>query len=149
MSYVLLILVFLACILLVGVILIQSPKGNALGSGFAGQASSIIGVQKTGDVLEKITWYTIATIIVLCLLTTFAMPKSSVQNKEAVSKGAEGLPDLNNEAPAPTTLPANKPAPTQGQQPAASKPAQQQPTTKPAPQQQPAPKPTTQPQSGQ
>lgn len=103
MFYVLLILAFIACVLLIGVILIQSPKGNAMGSGFAGQASSIIGVQKTGDVLEKITWGTIATIILLCVLTTFMMPSGDSNGKEAVSKGAEGMSQVNNTVNTATT----------------------------------------------
>ena len=103
MFYVLLILAFIACVLLIGVILIQSPKGNAMGSGFAGQASSIIGVQKTGDVLEKITWGTIATIILLCVLTTFMMPSGDSKGNDAVSKGAEGMSQVNNTVNTATT----------------------------------------------
>ena len=71
-----LIFIFIACFALIFFVLIQSPKGNALGGGgFASQASNIIGVQRTGDVLEKITWGTIGFIIVFCLLSTFLMPK--------------------------------------------------------------------------
>lgn len=51
----LVILGILLCILLVLVILIQNPKGGGLSSGFS-SSNNIIGVQRTGDFLEKGTW---------------------------------------------------------------------------------------------
>lgn len=66
--YVLLtVLIILVCLLIMAVVLIQNPKGGGLGAGFGGAASNIIGVQKTGDVLEKATWYLAVALLVLSL----------------------------------------------------------------------------------
>jgi preprotein translocase subunit SecG len=44
-------------VLLVLVVLAQNSKGGGLSSQFGGSgASNIIGVKKTGDVLERLTW---------------------------------------------------------------------------------------------
>nr|MBC7611837.1 preprotein translocase subunit SecG [Pseudopedobacter sp.] len=51
----LVILGILVCIILVLVILIQNPKGGGLSSGFS-SSNNIMGVQRTGDILEKGTW---------------------------------------------------------------------------------------------
>lgn len=128
MFYASLILIFIACFALIFFVLIQSPKGNALGGGgFAGQASSIIGVQRTGDVLEKITWGTIVFIILFCLLSTFLMPKGK-ETDEVISR-TEGV--INNTPVAPV-VPATKPNTAPAQKPAAQKPATNQ-TTPAAP----------------
>jgi preprotein translocase subunit SecG len=56
--YVLLIsLAIVSAILLVLVVLAQNSKGGGLSSQFGGSgASNLIGVKKTGDVLERLTW---------------------------------------------------------------------------------------------
>ena len=57
------------------VILAQNSKGGGLTSQFGGSsASNIIGVKKTGDLLEKLTWGFIIAIMVLCLTTNFISP---------------------------------------------------------------------------
>ena len=64
-------LIVLISILLVLVILAQNSKGGGLSSQFGGSsASNIIGVKKTGDLLEKLTWGFIVTLIVLTLSTS-------------------------------------------------------------------------------
>jgi preprotein translocase subunit SecG len=62
-------------ILLVLVILAQNSKGGGLTSQFGGSAASnIIGVKKTGDLLEKLTWSFVLAIVVLTLSTSFITP---------------------------------------------------------------------------
>jgi preprotein translocase subunit SecG len=58
-------------VLLVLVILAQNAKGGGLTSQFGGSsASNIIGVKKTGDLLEKLTWGFVISIMVLSLLAS-------------------------------------------------------------------------------
>ena len=58
----------LAAVLLVIVVLAQNSKGGGLSSQFGGSgASNIMGVKKTGDLLERLTW-TFITIIILVSL---------------------------------------------------------------------------------
>ena len=70
------ILIILASVLLSFFVLIQNPKGGVLVSGFAG-GTNIMGVKRTGDFLEKMTWGLIITIIVCSLGVNIMGPSSS------------------------------------------------------------------------
>jgi len=64
----LLILILVAAVLLILVVLAQNPKGGGLSSQFGGSGTSnIIGVKKTTDLLEKLTWGFAIAIVVLSL----------------------------------------------------------------------------------
>jgi preprotein translocase subunit SecG len=90
------IIIFLA-ILLVLVVLAQNSKGGGLSSQFGGSgASNIMGVKKTGDLLEKLTWGFIVGIMVLALSAHLIRPTGSSTN-EILDKASE------QGAPAPTT----------------------------------------------
>ena len=91
------IIIFIA-ILLVWVVLAQNSKGGGL-SNLAGgsSASNIIGVKKTGDLLEKLTWGFIITIMVLCLSTNLITPNTSSGN-DLIDRVGE---DAGTSAPAP------------------------------------------------
>lgn len=63
-----LILILVSAVLLILVVLAQNPKGGGLSSQFGGSgASNIIGVKKTNDLLEKLTWGFAIAIVVLSL----------------------------------------------------------------------------------
>lgn len=63
-----LILILVSSGLLILVVLAQNPKGGGLSSQFGGSgASNIIGVKKTSDLLEKLTWGFAIAILVLSL----------------------------------------------------------------------------------
>lgn len=64
--YILLVLAIIVCILLGLIVLIQNPKGGGLSSNFSA-SSQLMGVQKTGDILEKGTWFLAILLIVLSL----------------------------------------------------------------------------------
>lgn len=72
----LVILAIIICILLALIILIQNPKGGGLTSGFAG-SNNVMGVQRTGDFLEKGTWVLIISLMVIVLLIN-VVPQSGV-----------------------------------------------------------------------
>src|SRR6187402_1938328 len=96
------IIIFIA-VLLVLVVLAQNSKGGGL-SNLAGgsSASNIIGVKKTGDLLEKLTWGFIVGIMVLALSTNFIVSNNSTgSSNEILEKAGEQAP-----APAPATDPA-------------------------------------------
>lgn len=66
------ILIVLVALLLMLVILAQNSKGGGLSSQFGGSgASQLMGVKRTGDLLEKITWGLAITLIALTLSTSF------------------------------------------------------------------------------
>lgn len=93
MNFALVILAIIVCVLLGLIVLIQNPKGGGLSSGFAG-SNNIMGVQRTGDFLEKGTWVLTVVLMVLALFINATMPRGA-----ASSKGE----DLQNQLTAPAT----------------------------------------------
>lgn len=68
----LVILIVIVSLLLMLVILAQNSKGGGLSSQFGGSGTSqLMGVKRTGDLLEKITWGLAIALLALTLSTTF------------------------------------------------------------------------------
>ncbi|WP_026952869.1 preprotein translocase subunit SecG [Algoriphagus mannitolivorans] len=61
--------ILILAVLLILVILGQNSKGGA-GAAFGGSASQIMGVTRTGNVLEKATWILAVAILVLSLASS-------------------------------------------------------------------------------
>ncbi|GGC24625.1 preprotein translocase subunit SecG [Parapedobacter defluvii] len=96
MQTLLIILIILASILLAFLVLIQNPKGGGLASGFAGGAN-LMGVKRTGDILEKGTWIMVIAIMVFSLIVNVLGPSSG--------SGGTGLSDkINSTAPVTSPL---------------------------------------------
>ena len=102
-------LILLSCVLLILVILAQNSKGGGLTSQFGGSgASNMIGVKKTGDLLEKLTWWFIIAIFVLSIgsnlmnIPTFVSTDQFIdraQEEQGVSAPALDLGGVEEEAP--------------------------------------------------
>lgn len=90
------ILIVLACVLLIGAVLIQKSKGGGLASDYS-QGNQFMGYRKTTDFIEKATWSLAVFICVISILASFAI-------KTPVNVSA-----INPELPA-TTAPAPAPA---------------------------------------
>lgn len=96
-------LVLVSAILLVLVVLAQNSKGGGLSSQFGGSgASNLIGVKKTGDLLERLTWGFAIAIMVFSLATNFTTPSYN-QSDDILDRAKEqqtspGL-DLNRVTP--------------------------------------------------
>jgi preprotein translocase subunit SecG len=84
MYFALIIIAIIICVFLGLIVLIQNPKGGGLTSGFAG-TNNIMGVQRTGDFLEKGTWGLAAALMVLILLINVSVPKGG----ESAGSGQE------------------------------------------------------------
>lgn len=69
------ILIVILSLLLIFIVTIQESKGGGLASGFAAN-NQLMGVRKTTDFLEKTTWTLIASIVVLCIVTTRFVPRA-------------------------------------------------------------------------
>ncbi len=99
-------LIIIVCILLVLVVLAQNSKGGGLSSQFGGAGSQIIGVKRTGDLLEKLTWGFAIALLSLSLLSNFILPRGPQEGEEQrsinVERAAEApvLPQQNQLAPA-------------------------------------------------
>ncbi|WP_237390439.1 preprotein translocase subunit SecG [Fulvivirga sediminis] len=89
--------------MLVLIILAQDSKGGGLTSQFGGAgASNMIGVKKTGDLLEKLTWGFAIAIIVLTLATNFLFTPSQGPVDEfrerAKEQGGATMPSLGTDS---------------------------------------------------
>ena len=72
-----LILIVLVAFLLVVVIMVQNPKGGGLSSSFGGGGTQQLGgVKKTGDFLDKSTWFLATLLIALILLSNITIEGS-------------------------------------------------------------------------
>lgn len=93
------IIIALDCILLIGVVLIQNPKGGGVDATFGGQsANQMFGAARSSDFIEKLTWYLAAILIVLCVVASVMSTASG--NIGNSKPGEEG---------APTEQPAEQP----------------------------------------
>lgn len=101
MLFVVVCIIIIVSLLLVLVILAQNSKGGGLSSQFGGSGTSqLIGVKKTGDLLEKVTWGLSIALIIFTLSTNFlidsnpAMGPSSPNIQRAQEQNI--LPNLPN-----------------------------------------------------
>jgi preprotein translocase subunit SecG len=101
-------------VLLVLVILAQNAKGGGLTSQFGGSsASNIIGVKKTGDLLEKLTWGFIICIMALSLSTNLITPNNQGPSNEILDRAGEQAapanitPNLNLDSAGDESTPAD------------------------------------------
>jgi len=90
-------LIVFAAVLLVLIILAQNSKGGGLSSQFGGSgASNLIGVKKTSDLLEKLTWGFAIAIMVLTMTSSMLLHKTGVEDDiidRAQQRGT--MPSLN------------------------------------------------------
>lgn len=108
MFVLLLVIAIIASVLLGAIVLIQNPKGGGLSSNFS-SSSQLMGVQRTGDFLEKATWGLAILLMVISLAMnvvskTGAADNSKVQQSEATR--AASKPTGNGAATQQMTLPA-------------------------------------------
>jgi preprotein translocase subunit SecG len=67
----------LVCVLLMGVVLIQNPKGGGIDSTFGGTgANQMLGAAKSTDFIEKLTWGLAIALFVLCIITAIVVTGS-------------------------------------------------------------------------
>lgn len=83
-------LILVSCILLVLIILAQNSKGGGLSSQFGGSgASNLIGVKKTGDLLERLTWGFAIAIMIFSLATNFITPGQQGPGDDVLDRAKE------------------------------------------------------------
>lgn len=106
--------IIILSILLILVILGQNSKGG-VGAAFGGSASQIMGVTKTGNILEKSTWVLAVSVLVLSLVssafhsssspTEFTSPNIENAAKQVITPSfdnSESLLPTQEELPATT-----------------------------------------------
>jgi preprotein translocase subunit SecG len=119
----LLVIILIVCLLLALVVLAQNPKGGGLSNQFgSGGAANLMGVKRTGDLLEKLTWGFAIGLIVLSLGTHMVSsgdaPTRSINQQRAQQVRLPAAPAPAT--PAPGAAPATgTPAAPSGTAPAA------------------------------
>ena len=102
------VLIFIVCVLMVLIVLVQNSKGGGLASNFS-SSNQIMGVKKTTDFLEKATWVLALALFVLCLGAAATVdrgengaPKSVIEQQLQETETAPEVPTFPTEAPATT-----------------------------------------------
>ncbi|HHJ10335.1 MAG TPA: preprotein translocase subunit SecG [Bacteroidetes bacterium] len=108
------ILIILASILLILVVLVQNSKGGGLAANFTG-AGQIMGARKTTDFLEKATWTLAASIVILSLLATAAIPRKNKTERSMIEQQINRAVDPDAIPTLPTALPSQPAAGNQNQ----------------------------------
>ncbi|MCF6357683.1 MAG: preprotein translocase subunit SecG [Draconibacterium sp.] len=103
------VLIFIVCILLVLIVLVQNSKGGGLASNFQ-SSGQVMGVRKTADFLEKATWVLAASLLVLSVLgSAFIQRGVADANQSKVQQQIETAIDPTQVPSFPTTAPAEQP----------------------------------------
>jgi preprotein translocase subunit SecG len=102
------VLIIIVAVLLILVVLVQNSKGGGLSNQFGGASSSqLMGVKKTGDLLEQITWGLAIGLMVLTMSTSLLVPRTSDEGVNSVN--IEKAPERST-APSGLTAPGTAPA---------------------------------------
>ena len=100
--YFLIVLILIIALLMGITVLLQSGKGGGLaGIASGGQTTQILGARQAPDFLEKATWTLGWTFLVLCLITTFFIPRVGGGGSILQERAGE----LPSAAPAPLEAP--------------------------------------------
>ena len=99
------VLIVLAALLMCFVVLIQNSKGGGLASSFA-SSNQIMGVRKTTDFIEKLTWGLAAFMVVVSIASSYVIPTADVE-KSVIMEQA-----IKESATNPLNAPAGFAAPS-------------------------------------
>ena len=77
MTFLFIILIILASVILGFIVLVQNPKGGGLAGNVAGFSNQFMGVKQTTDILEKGTWIFAGVVAALSILSVFFIPKTA------------------------------------------------------------------------
>lgn len=112
------ILIALDCVFLIGVVLIQNPKGGGVDATFGGaSANQMFGAARSADFVEKLTWWLAGILISLCVVAAVMSSASgnvgNTQQKgsktEQPAEQSEGQPEGQPAGGQPTGQPAGQP----------------------------------------
>lgn len=114
------ILIVIACVLLIGVVLIQKSKGGGLASDYSG-GNQYLGYRKTTDFVEKATWSLAIFVCVISIFASFAI-RSNTFTHSAIAPAQQAAPAPKTEA-TPAATPAAQTSTPEAAAPEAATPA--------------------------
>jgi preprotein translocase subunit SecG len=104
------VLLLIVCILLVLFVLIQNSKGGGLASNFQ-SAGQMMGVKKTNDFLEKMTWGLAGSLMFLAVIGTAFIDRNRGEVQQSrMQEQIENAIDPTTVPNFPTTAPTSQPA---------------------------------------
>ncbi|MDR1675139.1 MAG: preprotein translocase subunit SecG [Tannerella sp.] len=116
------ILILIASIFLILIVLVQNSKGGGLASGFS-SSNQYMGVRKTTDFLEKVTWGLAGGVAFFSIVITSVLPRHEVSTqpqseiRQQVNEAVTVDPNLLNNPNFGTAQPDAEPvAPQQGEE---------------------------------
>ncbi|MFV0592607.1 MAG: preprotein translocase subunit SecG [Draconibacterium sp.] len=99
------VLLFIVCILLVMIVLVQNSKGGGLASNFQ-STGQVMGVRKTTDFLEKGTWVLAGALMFLSVVGAGFIPREKTDIEQSkVQQQIENIQDPTQVPTFPTTPP--------------------------------------------
>ena len=108
------ILAIIVAVLLILIVLVQNSKGGGLSSQFGGSgAQQVIGVKKTTDLLEKVTWGFAIALLALSVSSSMMIDNNNVlrdANLDSAEPVQQVQPSLDN-IPADTSGATLEPVP--------------------------------------
>lgn len=85
------IIIALVSFVLMGVVLIQNPKGGGVDSTFGGAgANQVFGAARSTDFIEKLTWGLAITLFVLAIITAIVVSNSAGASGGVVPLQSQG-----------------------------------------------------------
>lgn len=101
------VLILVVCVLIILTVLAQNSKGGGLTSNLS-NVTNAIGVKKSTDLIEKITWGLAGTLFVLCILAAAFIDRGEVDAtksmiQEKVEEAADPFMQQNNFPVVPPT----------------------------------------------
>jgi len=100
------VLIFIVCILLVLIVLVQNSKGGGLASNFQ-SSGQVMGVRKTADFLEKATWGLAGALLFLSIVGSAVIPREQAGAEQSrIQEQIENTVDPTQVPTFPTTPPA-------------------------------------------
>ena len=103
------IVIVIAAILLCIVVLLQNGKGDGMASNFV-SANQTLGVRQTADILEKLSWYLVAFILVFSVVTSIATTRKATTGVDISDMVEQAAPEFPS-SPVEQAAPAAEEAP--------------------------------------
>lgn len=104
MAIVISVFIIIVSIVLVLVVLVQNSKGGGLAANFS-SSNQIMGVRKTTDFIEKLTWGLAISLLVLCLASSAVVERGVSSKGSAIEENIQNV-ETSKELPADITIPA-------------------------------------------
>lgn len=89
------VLIVLVSLLMIFIVLIQESKGGGLASNFS-STNSIMGVRKTTDLVEKLTWGLAVAMVIISVACAYVAPQAAGESSvmEGATQEQTALPSM-------------------------------------------------------